>query len=183
MLQRLLTLELYVMLMLRIPRRSVVNICCTVSLNMLTYCWLFYRMDGPHSMLPARRVTTRLLSCYYKQELVWIRRQRWGVVLVKIVFVILNSTHIVYHKVSFPFVYSTLSQFVMRGWHYTQWLLNSNIFWSWTTEYLWWLLILNAIFCNQQNLATQSCVNMASGSMCVHIQKLFAKPNFTEWFH
>ena len=39
------------------------------------------------------------------------------------------------------------------------------------------------LFCKKQNLGTQSSVNMASCSMCVHIQKLFAKPNFTERFH
>ena len=55
------------------------------------YCWLFHRVGSLHCMLPARRVIPRLLSCYYKQELVWSRRQRWGGVLVKIV--ILNNTH------------------------------------------------------------------------------------------
>ena len=55
------------------------------------YRWLFHRMGLLHSMLPARRVIPRLLSCYYKQELVWSRRQRWGGVLVKIV--ILNNAH------------------------------------------------------------------------------------------
>ena len=62
------------------------------------------------------------------------------------------------------FVSSTLSQFVFGvGRHYTQQLLNSNICWSWTTEYLWWLLKTKRkplLFCKQQNLGTQSSVNM-----------------------
>ena len=52
---------------------EVFNICYYVSLNILTinvlYCWLFHRMDGPHSMLPARKAITKFLSSYYKQEL------------------------------------------------------------------------------------------------------------------
>jgi len=42
------------------------------------YFCLFHRMGLLHFMLPARRVMTRLLSFYYKQELVWNWRQWWG---------------------------------------------------------------------------------------------------------
>ena len=66
----------------------------TINVYIDLYCWLFHRMDGPHSMLPARKVLPRLLSCYYKQELVWSWRQRWGGVMFKIVLVILSSAHI-----------------------------------------------------------------------------------------
>ena len=57
------------------------NTWYSMPLNMLTidvHCWPFHRMGLLHSMLPARRAILRLLSCYYKQELVWSRRQRWG---------------------------------------------------------------------------------------------------------
>ena len=68
-------------------------------------------MAGPHSMLPARKVMSRLLSCYYKQELVWSRKQRWGGVLVKIVSMKLNCAHT--PQGYLLFVYSTLNQFVL----------------------------------------------------------------------
>ena len=38
----------------------------------------FHRMGILLFMLPPKGVITRLLSCYYKQEQVWIRRWRWG---------------------------------------------------------------------------------------------------------
>ena len=47
--------------------------------------FLFERLDGPHYILPARKVITRLPSCYYKLELVWNKKQRSGGVPVKTV--------------------------------------------------------------------------------------------------
>ena len=50
--------------------------------------------------------------------------------------------------------------------------------WQETTRISW--------YCEWQNLGTQWFVNIASGSMCVHIQNkqlLFAKLNFTKSYH
>ena len=59
------------------PRKSL-PATTYVSLDTCMFVIHFHRMDGPHSMLPAMRAMSRLLSCYYKQELVWRWRQRWG---------------------------------------------------------------------------------------------------------
>ena len=73
----------------------------------LTVCQYVYnsvvfpcRMDLLRCKVPARRVITKLLNCYYKQELVWNWRQRWGGMLVKILCLWYWTVHI--YTIRFP---------------------------------------------------------------------------------
>ena len=58
-----------------LPTSLVIMLTINVYID-LYLLFTFHRMGLLLFILPVLGVMTGLLSCYYKQELVWIRRQR-----------------------------------------------------------------------------------------------------------